>query len=69
MIPTIGRIVHYRSYYELPVKYHAAIIIKVKDDYTVDLQVFFDNGDIKTAENVTYSESNFNNTWDWPPRV
>jgi len=63
MLPSVGRIVHYVSNQGAA----AALVIRVENETTVDLQVFRPDGEIRR---VTYVEQGGGlGQWNWPPRV
>lgn len=78
MIPSIGRIVHYRSYGTPGGEYlpepRAAIITAVDlvaenpDTYVASLAVINPTG-IFFKEDVEYSEGGEPGCWSWPPRT
>ncbi|MGG1672899.1 hypothetical protein ACIFOE_20125 [Paenibacillus sp. NRS-1783] len=63
MKPSIGRVVHYKD----ELTSNAALVIDVHDDETVDLQVFYSDGDICHSTNVKQGDES--GQWNWPPRV
>ena len=70
MKPSIGRVVHYKSYGtpggEHKSEPQAAIITGVVGDDTVHLCVLYDNGMSFKHDVKQGSEGG---QWDWPPRV
>jgi hypothetical protein len=68
--PSLGRIVHYKSYGTPNGEYEseprAAMITKVHGDDVVDIAVFNPTG-IFFTRNVTCGEDS--GQWSWPPRV
>lgn len=65
MTPTIGRIVIYRE----AAREYPAMVVRVNDDYSVDLQVFFDDGDgCSLFRDVRESSADVAGTWHWPER-
>lgn len=73
MIPSVGRIVHYRSYGSLGGKYlpecRAAIITGVVDNLHLHLAVLNPEG-MFFNQNVPHNEvSKSGGSWHWPERV
>jgi hypothetical protein len=70
-MPTVGRIVIYQAYASpMPPKILPAIIVKVHDGTTVDLQVFQDNtSGTNYCTSVQYDEDNSQGSWHWPERI
>ncbi len=72
MKPSIGRIVHYRSYGTPGGEYlpepRAAIITAVSDGNDVSLCVLNPTG-LFFNEDVPYSQEPKPGHWSWPPRV
>ena len=76
MKPTIGRIVHYTNLGDKDGKYppevQAALIVRVYNDTTVKLLVFYPTG-IFYTESVMYTEAEpgtdaARGQWSWPKR-
>lgn len=72
MKPTIGRIVHYTNLGDADGKYppeqQPAIIVRVNDDETVGLHIFYPTGQFDMAK-VPFSEEYKRGHWSWPPKV
>lgn len=70
--PTVGRIVHYTNLGDKDGKYppeqQAAIITRVRTDYSVALHIFYPTGQFD-MDNVPYSEEYQRGHWSWPPKV
>lgn len=69
-VPSVGRIVHYRSYGtpggEYPSEVRAAIITRVHSEECVDLCVFNPTG---MFFNTSVTKGDGPGQWNWPPRV
>lgn len=63
MNPSIGRIVHLNSYHGPA----AALVVGVRAEQAVDLQVFYADGQSAFLQNV--EQGNNAGQWNWPPRV
>lgn len=72
MKPTVGRIVHYRSYGtpggEYTPECQAAAITRVASDGRVGLCVMSPTG-MFFDQDVTFSETLEGGTWHWPERL
>lgn len=63
MKPSIGRIVHF----QFDGLAHAALVIGINEDETVDLQVFYRDGETEHVTNIP--QGDVSETWNWPPRA
>lgn len=67
MNPTVGRIVHYFSD-ENDLTPQAAIVVKVNNDNTVNLQVFSSSSSrTYIVQNVAEAITSTYKRWTWPP--
>lgn len=70
--PSVGRMVHYRSYGTPGGEYtpqpRAAVITQVNDDGTVGLFIMNPTG-VFFPTSVPYSAEPKSGCWNWPPRV
>ena len=67
--PTVGRIVHYHTTVNADMQHHAALVVHVWDDGTVNLKVFEQRGDDYGCFSVSKGGPDREGTWSYPPRA
>lgn len=65
-VPTLGRIVHFTGAEGGPM---AALIVRVNDNDSVNLEVYGPFGLNVHRQDVPFSDSPTPGCWSWPPRV
>ena len=67
MKPTVGRIVHFRTYSNDEVE--PAIITKVHNDTCVNLRIFSDSQPHNDEFRISVTQGDSRGQWNWPPRT